>query len=141
MSAREFDAQVTRFNVEFAAKSDRLMSGTAQIVGAALEGAAPRYGEGTPVDTGFLRSSWRASVGSPDTGEGVAGGSIKKGLTPSPAPDLGINVVGARSGDVVYFTNSAEYADIVEEREGFVQTIVANVPQIARDVAATVGLR
>lgn len=137
MSAHEFEAQVSRFFATFDASSDRLASGVSQIVGAALEGAAPRYGEGTPVDTGYLRSAWRAGVNAPVTGEGVEGTSE----TPSPAPDLAINVVGARAGDTIYFTNSAEYADIVEEKQGFVQTIVANLPQIVRDVAAVQGLR
>ena len=138
MSASEFEAQVLRFHRSLETQSDRVVQGAALVIADNLV-AGGRYGPGTPVDTGFLRSSWRASIGGTEIGEGVAGGSIKKGLEPSPAPDLGPSLLGAKAGDVLYFTNSAEYADIVEERELFVAKVAAEVPQIVADVARRLG--
>lgn len=138
MSAAEFEAQVLRFERSLETQSDRVVQGVALEIAHAII-AGGRYGGGddggTPVDTGFLRSSWRASRNRPDTGEGVAGTSAN----PSPPPDLSAGVIGAKVGEVLYFTNSAEYAEIVEERQAFVAPIVANIPLIVADVARLLG--
>ena len=134
MSASEFEAQVLRFERSLETQSDRVVQGVALIIGDSLV-AAGRYGPGTPYDTGFLRSSWRASRNAPETVEGVAGTSD----APTPEPDLSPGILGARAGDVLYFTNSAEYAGIVEERQPFVAPVAANVPQIVADVARQLG--
>lgn len=134
MSAAEFAQQLLRFVRSVDTQSDRVVQGVALIIGDSLV-AGGRYGPGTPVDTGFLRSSWRASVGAPETAHGVAGTSG----APSAEPDLSAGVFGARAGDVLYFTNGAEYAATVEERSPFVAPVANNVPQIVADVARHLG--
>jgi hypothetical protein len=134
MSASEFEAQVLRFQRSLETQSDRVVQGAALVIADNLI-AGGRYGPGTPVDTGFLRSSWRASRNAPETVEGVAGTSE----SPTPEPDLTGGVIGARAGEVLYFTNGAEYAGIVEERQPFVAPVAANVPQIVADVARRLG--
>lgn len=67
----------------------------------------------TPVDTGFLRSSWTGKIGSPDlstTGE-EAGAS---GATASALNNITASLLGIEGGDVYYINNNATYAAYVE---------------------------
>lgn len=93
----------------------------------------------TPVDTGFLRGSWWASIGAP----AVQGGA------PDPGGDTSVsrmNLVAAQleGGEMYYASNGAEYARFVEygtekmAPRAFVRRTVARASQIAEAVAARV---
>lgn len=57
----------------------------------------------TPVDTGFLRSSWQPSIGSPKAGPAASAG-----------PDVSLTVSNLKPGDTYWMTNNASYARFVE---------------------------
>lgn len=58
----------------------------------------------TPVDTGFLRSSWQPSIGSPKPAANPGGGE----------PDVMLTIVELKPGDTYWMTNNASYARFVE---------------------------
>lgn len=107
----------------------------------------------TPVDTGFLRASWTANIGSPDTatrgryagakggGEAVNGGSALS----EASTRITANLLGVKGGDTVYYTNNAGYGAYVEfgtqfqAGQGFVRNAVNKAPTLARNVARRVN--
>ena len=116
-----------------------------------------QYGPGTPLDTGFLRASFRVAKNSPEDGPSVR--PPTPGRTPGDAP-LYPNTVDTSAtqtaflGDKVYCTTVAAYADYLEEggitrRHGppenvgtptpFVAPVEARWEQIVDDTARRVG--
>lgn len=59
----------------------------------------------TPVDTGFLRSSWQPTIGLP------AGSDASSG---NPEAKLAVTVNGMKAGDRFYMINNAAYAKRLE---------------------------
>jgi hypothetical protein len=74
--------------------------------------------EDTPVDTGFLRSSWQPSIGKPQTTDGKQfGGDVEANAAISASiakSAIGITLAGIKAGDVFWMTNNANYAPYVE---------------------------
>lgn len=107
----------------------------------------------TPVDTGFLRASWTANIGSPDistTGEfsGPKGGGedVNGGPATSEASTrIAYNLIGVKGGDTVYYTNNAKYGAYVEygtkfqTGQNFVQEVVSRAESIAQKSARKVN--
>lgn len=62
----------------------------------------------TPVDTGFLRSSWQPSIGTPKSAQGAIGAQAK------PLGDVALVCAGVKAGDIFWMTNNARYAKFVE---------------------------
>lgn len=95
----------------------------------------------TPVDTGFLRSSWQPSFGQPAAGQGAAGAQ-DKALTA-----VTMTVAGMKAGEVYYLTNNAEYAEHVEfgttKMAGrfYVTDNVKRWPQVVASVTKDLGLK
>lgn len=100
----------------------------------------------TPVDTGFLRGNWQVSINVPPTGELVKRGKPEAEYSgaskfPPPAPQtvgrVSVGIAGAEPGDIVYFTNNAEYAAIIENGSSrqrgraMVKNSIANLDNIA----------
>lgn len=97
---------------------------------------------GTPVDTGFLRGSWWAQIGSPGTGAGI----IDKGGSTTMAR---LNLVAAEfePGETIYYMNGAAYALFVHDgtsRMGarpWVQNVARRAPVIAEATAQRIANR
>jgi len=95
----------------------------------------------TPVDTGFLRGSWWAQIGSP---MGPASGAPDKSGAGSVAR---MNLVASQIviGEVYFASNGANYAVFVEygtskmAPRGFVRGVLARAPAIAAAAAARVS--
>jgi len=89
--------------------------------------------EGTPVDTGFLRSNWIPSLDSPTKANvGAAGGQ----------PNLtyaSVAISQAKFGQSVYLSNNASYAAHVEygtsrmRGRAMVRTALARIPNTAQN--------
>lgn len=62
----------------------------------------------TPVDTGFLRSSWQPSIGAPQAAVGAAGAQG------APLAAVSLVCAGVKVGDIFWMTNNARYAKFVE---------------------------
>lgn len=62
----------------------------------------------TPVDTGFLRSSWQPSIGRPEVASGAAG-KQEQALA-----SVGLVIAGMKAGSVYYLLNNAVYAKRIE---------------------------
>lgn len=100
-NGRTFIAELRDFAQRFPQKMDALARQTCQQV-------SENVISSTPVDTGFLRSSWQPSLGDPEAGAGAAG----KQAQASAAVAL---VVGKmKAGEVYYLTNNAVYAKRIE---------------------------
>lgn len=96
-----FLADVAAWASAFPQKMDALARQVSQEM-------SERVIEATPVDTGFLKSSWQPSIGEPEAAQGAPGAQgtavAKVSVT---APQM-------RAGEVYYLTNNAEYAEHVE---------------------------
>jgi len=134
-----------------------------QVFGEAAQAAAEavvignQFGPGAPLDTGFLRASFRVSRNRPEDGPSVAPPTPgrKDGDPPIYATTLDTSAIAsAVLGDEVYCTTVAEYADYLEEggltrRNGppenrgastqFVAPVEARWLQIVDDAVRRVG--
>jgi bacteriophage HK97-gp10 putative tail-component len=100
--------------LSFAAQIDEWVKKTSQRMEAVVKTAAQNVGEEvisrTPVDTGFLRASFTATLNSipPRLRE------LPKRDQTYPAPDINLVIEGAKLGDTIYMTFGASYARYVE---------------------------
>jgi hypothetical protein len=91
----------------------------------------------TPVDTGFLRSSWQPSIGNPASGSSASGAT----------PDVSLTVSNMKAGDTFWMTNNASYARFVEfgtsKMAGrfFVTDTVAQWKSVVAAVAKRLGAK
>lgn len=97
--------------------------------------------QATPVQTGFLRSSWQPYINSP--GQETLGGSADQ--SGQIALDrIGLIVSNLKAGDTLYYINHAEYGVYVEygtskmEPRAFVRSVVARADTIAKKVATQI---
>lgn len=101
--------------------------------------------ENTPVDTGFLRASWYASLNTPQ-GKAPSPKS-EANTTPNVAPPmtvarLNLTIGTMKAEDTVYIINGAKYARHVEygtsrmAARGFVRKTIAQARTIAEETAA-----
>ena len=65
----------------------------------------------TPLDTGFLKSSWQPSIGAPELTEGAALGD---GAGARAASAVGLVCAGIKAGDTYFMVNNAKYARRLE---------------------------
>lgn len=98
--------------------------------------------ERTPVQTGFLRGSWKPSVNEPDHSSGSADPSGSHVVAAVLSVSLGMKL-----GDRFSMLNSAAYAPYVEfgtsrmAGRHFVSDTVASFPDVVARVAAELGMR
>lgn len=111
--------------------------------------------ERTPVDTGFLRSSWYSVIGQPSegpegevTGQDGSGEALASQVANSKIARVANKVDSSQlRGQVIWILNNAEYAPHVEfgtqnrEPESMVRRTVRDAPQIASDIASKLGAR
>jgi hypothetical protein len=100
--AQTFAAAVDDWTRETKARMDAVFR---QAISYTFEDVVDR----TPVDTGFLRSTWRASLSQPQRLKDPNPGGT--GYQPEPYELI---ILGAEYGDTVYGTFSANYAQYVE---------------------------
>lgn len=79
------------------------------------------WGTGTPVDTGYARNNWVASLGAPSdaTPAGAAPPTRPAGGTGALVPDVALPamqavIAGVRAGQVLYLTNNTAYLAYLE---------------------------
>lgn len=92
----------------------------------------------TPVDTGFLRSSWTARLNEPDQAvTGITGSESQ--ATQHSMNKISLNLSNVKGGDIIYISNNANYAAYVEfgtsqfAGRNFVRSTVSNADTIARE--------
>lgn len=127
--AKSFASQVG----EFVAKSDARMTAVFQkSVQDLVEEAQTDYRSGgnIPRDTGFLISTGNAAINRLPTGESKKPPGIEKFNWDADASLVVIN--NAQLGETVYFGWSAEYAQYMESRFGFMRLAIQNWQQIVR---------
>ncbi len=98
-TGRDFTIQLDQWAKRFAGDMDALARQVCQEI-------ANNVVTDTPVDTGFLRSSWQPSIGAPASSNGNNNGN--------PITTVAAVAQGVRAGDVFYMINNAEYAPHVE---------------------------
>lgn len=112
-----------------------------QVADALINGN--QYGPGAPVDTGFLRASFRVSKNQPDDGPSAPPDLPGRTAGDPPVFDTRISAtrgVRLRFGDLLYVTTMAEYAIYLEEggklrRNGPPQLVGTPTPFVAPVVA------
>ena len=97
----QFNADLTAWAKKAGGKLDALARQASQEV-------SLRVVQATPVDTGFLRSSWQPAIGAPKAAQGAAGGQAKANA------DVALVCSGIKAGDIYWMTNNARYAKFVE---------------------------
>lgn len=104
-SGRLFKMHLTKWAHDFGVSMDALARQTVQEL-------SENVVRDTPVDTGFLRSSWQPSLGEPAKSEGAPmSGPAAASKVMS---EVGIIAAGMKAGDIFYMVNNAEYAPHVE---------------------------
>lgn len=100
-SGKQFNADLGAWAKKAGDKLDALARQVTQEVSFRVVNA-------TPVDTGFLRSSWQPSIGTPKAAQGAIGAQAK------PLGDVSLVCAGVKAGDIFWMTNNARYAKFVE---------------------------
>ena len=111
--------------------ADKFMFDLGQEIGEAVVGS-------TPVDTGHLRRSWTANIGSPDTTY-MANEPRPTVAVPTASADAMSRIVaqllGVKGGDTIYYNNNVHYGPYVEWVQHFVSNTVSRIDTIAERVA------
>lgn len=84
------------------------------------------------IDTGFLRNSQSAAIGSAPSGPS----DPARDPQGSPAEDIALVLANAKVGDVIFIGWSANYARPREYIDGFLESAVQKWPSIVRKNAA-----
>lgn len=137
MPTNEFSADISRFITKVGVAVDKFMLDLGQEIGEAVI-------ESTPVDTGHLRRSWTANIGSPDTIY-MANEPRPTVAVPAASADAMSRIVaqllGVRGGDTIYYNNNVHYGSYVEfgtqhqAAQYFVRNTVSRIDTIAERVA------
>ncbi len=110
-SARHFTAQLTAMADDIEGRLDVIFAESIQTAAEAVV-IGNGFGPGVPVDTGFLRASFRFGLGAPVDGPSLppegTGQVFTAGLDTSP-------LVRVRLEQSVYLTTVAEYAQYLED--------------------------
>lgn len=129
MAKTNFAKQVGAFVAKSPGRMTAVFRQSAQDV---IEEAQEPRGSGgnLPVDTGFLRNSGQAALNNTPSGESIkpkdyAGGTWS-------ADEAALIISRAKIGDRVIFGWTANYAEYMERRYGFVRLAVQNWPDIVR---------
>ena len=92
----------------------------------------------TPVDTGFLRSSWSVSINSPEESHAGRDTAGNEGAATSFSMDrIVLTLTNAKIGDILYLINTADYGVHVEfgtstqAGQAFVRNTVGRADTIA----------
>lgn len=139
MTLKSFTATIDQFIAKLGPKLDHFVQDVTLEAAEAIV-VGNEWGPGTPVDTGFARASWWASI---NTVGGTPGSVI-----PSPAAGgesvntMSLVITKARAGDVIYLLNNASYIEYLEKGwsdqapVGMVQVTLAAAQLIVDKVAA-----
>jgi len=133
-NGRTFNADIKAWAAQFPGKMDALARQTSQQVSENVIAS-------TPVDTGFLRSSWQPSIGAPEAAKGAPGAQSQA------ANAVALTVARMKAGQVYYLTNNANYAKHVEfgtsKMSGrfMVTDNVKRWPFVVESVAKDLGLK
>lgn len=98
---REFNASIRDWAARFPEKMDALARQSSQEL-------SERVVTSTPVDTGFLRSSWQPSLGKPALAKGEAGAQAQA------SAQVSLVITEMKAGDLYYLVNNAAYAKRIE---------------------------
>lgn len=142
MAQKSFSAQIDDWVRKTERRTEAVFKESAQRVFAS---ALVPVGAGgnMPVDTGFLRASFQATINAP-----VTGVKHRTGGTTYPVTDqYALVIAGAKVGDVIYGTFTANYARHVEygtrgrAGRGFVRLAAQRWPTIVNQVVAEAKAR
>ena len=149
----EWRVGVARFNKLIDQRTDEVQRGAALLVAEAVSTGLGRFRlPGTPVDTGFARSSWRVGVNAdPQFGPAKNPSTVKKGERGAggrflawkvPPPDFGPAVLSVTAADTVMIATNVpymprlEYGHSAQAPQGFVRLTVAAFPRLIKSVMA-----
>ncbi len=102
----QFLGELTQWQEQVREKADLLPQAVAQTVFNEVSSGG-KYGPGTPVDTGFARSSWDGGVGA--IPNNPAAGSPEEAEARTLAA-----IATAKAGDTIYLSNNAPYIKRLE---------------------------
>lgn len=117
---REFRSALFAFDGETRGQAVDVFREAAQTTAEAIV-IGNAFGPGAPLDTGFLRASFRVALNSPEDGPSVGAkvSGREPGASPIYAESLDTsNAARAQLGDDVFITTMAEYAVALEEGNG-----------------------
>jgi hypothetical protein len=134
-----FTASLDRFKTSIRDKQDAVVKNIAiELAKQIILGGS--YGPGTPVDTSFARNSWYLSYDSPGPTR------VPSGLDGSGGRafgEIGLLLVGAKAGGVIFLTNGATYIRRLEygwsnqAPAGMVRVVLANAQALVDGVVKT----
>jgi len=136
--AQEFNISVDRWSEKVKGRMERFMREFAQDL-------AQRIVTETPVDTGFLRSSWWLSLNDPsapdNAGEEFSGGkqARENGASAKALSTINLRVQDYKIGQTIYIVNGARYARRMENHPN--GGMVAKATQDATQIGDAAALR
>lgn len=133
-----FNASLQRFQELIGTRQDAVVKNI-MVVLAENVIVGGQYGPGTPIDTSFARNSWFMSYDSPGATKppSALDGTGHRGLG-----EIGLLLVGARAGGVIYLMNGAAYIRRLEygwssqAPAGMVRVVLANAQALVDGVVA-----
>lgn len=131
------------FSIQFHKITDDIKDKMDQVIAEILQDINEEIVRATPVDTGFLRGSWWASVGAPN----LNGGGVLDKSGAVAVARMNIVAIGVQPGQSYYAMNGASYARYVEygtstmAPRAFVRRTMARAVIIAELAIARVAAR
>lgn len=113
--AREFTAQLNAMAADLVGRLDTIYSEAIETAAEAVV-LGNGFGPGVPVDTGFLRASFRLGIGAPEDGPTTPPADAARGAFAAPL-DLSA-VANVTVEKPVFLTTMAEYAEYLEDGTG-----------------------
>lgn len=136
--AQEFNVNVDGWAQKVRGRMERFMREFAQDL-------AQKVVTETPVDTGFLRSSWWLSLDDPQAPDNVGrefggtSGARKNAASAAALGNINLRVQGYRIGQTIYIVNGARYARKIENHPN--GGMVAKAMQDAHQIGDAAALR
>ena len=140
MTLKSFTATIDAFTRQLEGKLDQFVQDVALEAAEAIV-VGNEFSPGTPVDTGFARASWWASINSLGGAQGTVVPSAGAGAESVSA--MSLVITKAKAGDIIYLLNNAAYIEMLEKGwsdqapVGMVQVTLAAAQLIVNKVAAT----
>lgn len=101
-----FTATLDKWGTDFLAKQDAIVKNIAIALAQNIVVGGP-YSPGTPLDTSFARNSWYMSFDNPEATPIIPSGLDGSGQ--EALSQIGLLLVGAKAGGIIYLLNGAVY--------------------------------
>lgn len=139
-----FGKSLDKWMSKFEARNEKLIRGVAtELARNIIVGG--KYSPGSPVDTGFFRSLWKASINELPMDKAVQHPKDKEGVSLAAFDEVMAMLAQLKPGDMLWLSNAAIYGPALEYGHsqqaplGFVRITLSAFEQIVYDEVMKLG--